>query len=108
MTVRRWILTGLFQAGIDVTKYSARTTRHASSSRAVFAGVNVDSVLQCAGWYNISSFVTHYNLPIEQKPPGKVVSYWEKNPQPKVLFFSKCNIKTAKNVRAQQILTAAK
>ena len=62
MTVRRWVLTALFQAGIDVNRYSAKTTRHASSSKAYFVGVSLDTVMNRAGWQNVSSFVIHYNL----------------------------------------------
>ena len=67
MMLRRWILTSLNDAGIDITKYAPRTTCHALSSKAYFAGVNVDQVMLRAGWTNISSFVTHYNLPIINK-----------------------------------------
>ena len=41
MTVRRWILSALDIAGIDVMRYSASTTWHASSSKAFYAGVQV-------------------------------------------------------------------
>ena len=106
MSAYRWILTGLFQAGIDVTKYSARTTRHASSSKAVFAGVNVDSVLARAGWCNLSSFVVHYNLPIEHS--AKPVPVWtEKKKSPKTVYLSKINLKRSNNVKAAQLLRVA-
>ena len=37
-------------AGIDVTKYSAHGTRAASVSAARGASVNLDDILQTAGW----------------------------------------------------------
>ena len=46
MTLRRWILTALSAAGIDVSIYSARTTHHASLSKAFHAGVSIDVVLK--------------------------------------------------------------
>ena len=63
---------GLFQAGVNVERYLAKTTHHASSSKAFFAGVNVDCLLDHAGWVNISSFIMHYNLPIEKANLSKL------------------------------------
>ena len=70
LTLRRWVLTGLANADVDVEKYAAGCIRHASSSKAYYAGVSIDTVLLRAGWTQMSSFVTHYNLPI-QKPQRK-------------------------------------
>ena len=63
-TLRHWILTGLNDAGIDIMKYIVSSTRHASSSKAYYVGVSVDAVMLRAGWTNVSSFVTHYHLPV--------------------------------------------
>ena len=110
MTIRRWILSGLFQAGIDVDKYSAKTTHHANSSKAYFAGVNVDFLLKRAGWVNISSFVLHYNLPIEQSShPGKSVnkpSFPHSSKLPS--YHNKLLHKSNTNIRASQLLQAAR
>ena len=64
MTLHHWILTGLFQAVVDVYKYTAKSTRHVSSSKAYFVGVSVDLVMSRARWANVLSFIMHYNLPI--------------------------------------------
>ena len=53
MTLRRWISACLNDAGIDISKYSANTTQHVSSSKAYYTGVNIDTVMLCAGWMNI-------------------------------------------------------
>ena len=74
MTIRRWILRGLVQAGIDVDKWGASSTRHASWSKAYHAGVNVDLLLKCAGWVNLSTFILHYNLPVVQQNASKLSS----------------------------------
>ena len=107
MTIRRWILSGLFQAGIDVDKYSAKTTHHASSSKAYFAGVNVDFLLKRAGWVNVSSFVLHYNLPIEQSKPIHQHNKKE-SPSSSPFYHSKSFHKSNKNIHASQLLQAAR
>ena len=81
MTLRRWILSGLKDAGIDVSAFSmpAYSTRHAASSKAFMAGVQLDAVLKHAGWASVSTFVTHYNLPIVTNNPvqgqGSMISH---------------------------------
>ena len=74
MTARRWILSNLSDAGIDICTYSSRSTRHASSSKAFCAGINVDLVMRRAGWINVSSFVLHYNLPIKESKDSNLSS----------------------------------
>ena len=113
MTLRRWILTGLSDAGVDVSKYTAKTTRHASSSKAYFAGVSIDTVMLRAGWNNVSSFVTHYNLPVISRTKNQTVSSRLQSPISSVRrshfrLSSACGFKTAKNVRAQKILELAR
>lgn len=50
-------------AGIDVTKYSAHSTRAASVSAASRASVNLDDILQTAGWSSECCFARFYNKP---------------------------------------------
>ena len=49
-TVTRWVRCTMALAGIDVTKYSANSTRAASVSAASRAPVNIDDILQTARW----------------------------------------------------------
>ena len=107
MTLRRWILTGLDQAGIDISKYSATSTHHASSSKAFFVGVSVDDVMKRAGWHNVSSFVSHYNLPISGsgqsvKHGQEILPRWQRN------FSFGTNMKNARNVVAHAVLQKAR
>ena len=113
MTARRWILCALDQAGIDVNKYSAHSTRHASSSKAFFVGVSVDEVMSRAGWTCVSSFVSHYNLPINQEstaaartncaaPSPPLMPRWRRN----VSVGS--NIKNYRNATASKLLQRAR
>ena len=80
MSLRRWILQILVRADININAYGARTTRHASSSKAYYAGVTVDNIMKRAGWSTVTSFIMHYNLPIRQqetykatRPPGSSI-----------------------------------
>ena len=57
-------------AGIDITKYSVHSTRAASVSAASGASVNIDDILQTAGWSSERCFARFYNKPIT-----KVSSY---------------------------------
>ena len=115
MTLRHWILTCLFDAGIDISKYAAKTTRHAASLKTFFAGVSIDTVMLRAGWNNASSFVIHYNLPVVCKERAKreAATYLVQSP----VAIAKCSnsrfsisnaFKTSKNVRARKLLESAK
>ena len=59
-TIRRYITTVLEAAGIDITTFSAGSTRHASNSQKKFADVPLEQILKCGGWKNDSSFKKHY------------------------------------------------
>ena len=63
-TVSRWVRRTLALAGIDMTKYSAHSTRAASVSAASRANVNIDDILQIAGWSSECCFAHIYNKPI--------------------------------------------
>ena len=63
-TVTRWVRYTMALAGIDVTKYSAHSTRAASVSAASKASLNLDDILQTAGWSSECCFARFYNKPI--------------------------------------------
>ena len=110
MTLRRWIVTTLAASGIDIYRYSAKSTHHASSSKAFYAGVNLQSLLDRAGWVNLSSFVTHYNLPILSSPAVAKSTFQIGNSGRKNKSFStsfKMRCKNSKNIRAAQLLSNA-
>ena len=69
-TVTRWVRCTLALDGIDITKFSAHSTRAASVSVASRANVNLDDILQTAGWSSEYCFARFYNKPI-----AKVSSY---------------------------------
>lgn len=66
-TISRWIKLMLKEAGIDVTIFTAHSTRHASTSAANRSGVSIDVIRKAAGWsQNSAVFARHYNRPINQ------------------------------------------
>lgn len=64
-TISRWIKTTLKDSGIDVSIFSAHSTRHAATSKAYRQGVSIDLIYKTAGWTgNSSTFARHYNRTI--------------------------------------------
>ncbi|CAG5109252.1 Protein of unknown function [Cotesia congregata] len=61
-TISRWIKLTLKDSGLDVTTFSAHSTRHASTSKAHKLGVNIDEIRKTAGWSGTSNtFGKFYN-----------------------------------------------
>lgn len=64
-TISRWIKSVLAESGIDITIFSAHSTRHASTSAANRKGLSVDLIKRTAGWSgNSLVFAKFYNRPI--------------------------------------------
>lgn len=64
-TISRWIKGTLQDSGIDITVFSAHSTRHAATSRAQAQGVNIDQIRKAAGWSsNSSTFAKFYHRTI--------------------------------------------
>ena len=59
-TISRWIKTVLQLAGVDVNKFTAHSTRSASTSAMYRRGTSMDCILQAAGWSNTSTFSKFY------------------------------------------------
>lgn len=60
-TLSHWVKFTLGKSGID-TFYGAHSTRHASTSAAHRAGVNIDVIRKAAGWTDSSNvFFKYYN-----------------------------------------------
>ena len=62
-TIARWTKTVMSDAGIDVRKYKAHSTRAASTFAAMNANVPVDDILRAAGWSN--TFAKFYNKNVD-------------------------------------------
>lgn len=64
-TLSRWIKNTLKKAGIDTTRYSAYTTRHASTSAVFHRGIDIESIRKTVGWsQNSNTFARFYCRPI--------------------------------------------
>lgn len=64
-TISRWLKQIMKDSGVDISRFSAHSTRHASSSRAHREGLTVDSIMKAVGWSSRSHiFARHYNRPL--------------------------------------------
>lgn len=67
-TLSRWIKEMLANSGIDTTIFKSHSTRHASTSAASRAGVNLDEIRKTAGWTDNSSvFAKYYNCQLKEQ-----------------------------------------
>jgi integrase len=65
-TIGRWLVYLLKEAGINTDTFHAHSFRHASSSKAVRGGINIDTILKRVGWSSKSHvFAKYYNRPID-------------------------------------------
>lgn len=68
-TISRYVKMGLAASGIDTSVYTAHSTRHASTSAAFRAGVDIDAIRRTAGWTKTShTFCRFYNRPLMPDP----------------------------------------
>ena len=64
-TICRWIKSTLKKSGLDTSKFSAHSTRHAATSAAARKGINLDTIRRTAGWTQKSkTFANFYNRPL--------------------------------------------
>ena len=66
-TVRLWIKTTLVDAGIDTLKYSAHSTRSASTPAAKGNSISIATIIKSVGWTQESTFTKFYNKPVEPR-----------------------------------------
>ena len=62
-TLARWVKSTLTQAGIDVTTFTAHSTRAASTTAAHLKGVELADILTAAQWSRAATFHAHYFRP---------------------------------------------
>lgn len=64
-SISRWIKQVLSASGVNVSTFSAHSTRHAATSTASASGVSLDIIRKTAGWTNKSqSFAKFYHRQI--------------------------------------------
>lgn len=67
-TLSRWVKSVLKESGIDTSIYSGYSIRHASTSAAFRAGVDIDEIRRTAGWsLQSNTFNKFYNRPVLAK-----------------------------------------
>ena len=66
-TIARWIKDMLAISGIDSGKYSAHSCRSASTSKALFQGISIKTILRSASWKNENTFKKHYLREIDEQ-----------------------------------------
>lgn len=72
-TISRWIQNVLKNSGLDTSKFSAYSTRHAAVSKAFRSGVSIDIIRKTAGWSATSNtFARFYNRPCASSSRGQV------------------------------------
>ena len=64
-TIARWAKVVLKSAGIDVTKYSAHSSRAASTSTCKAKGLTMKKIMAAAGWSNAGTFGKFYEKPVD-------------------------------------------
>lgn len=65
-TISRWLCDILKLSNVQ-ENFKAHSFRHASTSKALNNGINVDTILKHVGWSSSSNvFARHYNRPIEK------------------------------------------
>ena len=60
-TIRRWLRTMMKNAGIDIERYGAYSTRAASVSKAALLNISMDQIMKTAGWTRQSTFEKFYH-----------------------------------------------
>nr|XP_012236001.1 PREDICTED: uncharacterized protein LOC105680119 [Linepithema humile] len=66
-TLGRWVKAELHAAGVDITLFSAHSTRHASTSLAANRGISIEEIRRTAGWSKTSQISSRLRLEFVQK-----------------------------------------
>lgn len=61
-TLSRWIKNIWENSGIDISYFSAYSTRHALTSAASRGGINIESILKAAGWMQKSNTFARFYM----------------------------------------------
>ena len=65
-TVSRWLKHELKLAGIDISTFSAHSTRAASTSAAIAQHLSIKTIMDSAGWSSENTFMKYYNKAISK------------------------------------------
>ena len=73
-TIARWVKEVLSLSGIDISQFSAHSTRSASTSSAFKSGVPISDIMKVADWTQASTFKKFYQKPIKDCYGIKILS----------------------------------
>ena len=73
-TIARWVKEVLSLAGIDISQFSAHSTRSASTSSAFKSGVPISDIMKVSDWTQASTFKKFYQKPIKDCYGIKILS----------------------------------
>ena len=62
-TIARWIKQTLQASGVDVSTFSAHSTKGAATIAAALAGISTQEIMNQAGWARESTFYQFYFRP---------------------------------------------
>ena len=65
-TITRWVVNVLKEADVNVSVFSARSTRSAVSSKGSDKGLNLAEISKAAGWSNAKTFAMFYKKTISE------------------------------------------
>lgn len=65
-TIARWVKSIIKDAGIDISTFSAYSSRTAVSSYGFLLALPLQDILKAGGWSNAEVFAWHYNKPLAQ------------------------------------------
>ena len=67
-TISRWVKQVLESAGIDINKYSAHSSRAASTSSCKAKGLSLADIMKSAGWSNSSILLRSFMISLSSLP----------------------------------------
>ena len=73
-TIACWLKEVLKMPGIDISIFTAHSTRGASASAAADSGINTSDILKAADWSTESVFGKFYYRPTHDPMYGRAVS----------------------------------
>ena len=62
----RWVVNVLKEAGVNISVFSAYSTRSAASSKTSDKGLNLAEISKAAGWSNAKTFAMFYKKTIDE------------------------------------------
>ena len=72
-SIARWIRQVLSLSGIDVSTFSAGSTRSASTSAAARFGASPEQIVRQGDWSNLGTYHRFYNRDLADSPVGRII-----------------------------------